>query len=110
MRQSYAGMLWSKQFYHYGRAGVARSDPAGPVPPLTEKKAATKDWTHLYNDDIISMPDKWEYPVCRVGSCFSLYNPRSRRSRFRERATNSLSANVHASERPAPASNGPSVT
>src|SRR5882757_2657208 len=62
MRQSYAGMLWSKQFYHYDVEAWLEGDPAGPVPPADRKKGRNKDWTHLYNDDIISMPDKWEYP------------------------------------------------
>src|SRR5438477_9579193 len=62
MRQSYAGMLWSKQFYHYDVQTWLEGDPAGPVPPADRKKGRNKDWTHLYNDDIISMPDKWEYP------------------------------------------------
>ena len=62
MRQSYAGMLWSKQFYHYDVQSWLDGDPAGPAPPPQRKKGRNKDWTHLYNDDIISMPDKWEYP------------------------------------------------
>ena len=62
MRQSYAGMLWSKQFYHYEVQSWLDGDPAGPTPPADRKKGRNKDWTHLYNDDIISMPDKWEYP------------------------------------------------
>ncbi len=62
MRQSYAGMLWSKQFYHYDVQTWLDGDPAGPVPPPERKKGRNKDWTQLYNDDIISMPDKWEYP------------------------------------------------
>ena len=62
MRQSYAGMLWSKQFYHYDVQTWLDGDPAGPVPSPDRKKGRNKDWTHLYNDDIISMPDKWEYP------------------------------------------------
>jgi Glycosyl hydrolase family 63 C-terminal domain len=62
MRQAYSGMLWSKQFYHYDVATWLGGDPAGPQPPETRWKGRNKDWTHLYNDDILSMPDKWEYP------------------------------------------------
>ena len=62
MRQSYAGMLWSKQFYHYDVQTWLDGDPAGPAPPTERKKGRNREWTHLYNDDIISMPDKWEYP------------------------------------------------
>ena len=62
MRQSFAGMLWSKQFYHYDVHTWLEGDPAGPEPPKERWEGRNKDWTHLYNDDILSMPDKWEYP------------------------------------------------
>jgi hypothetical protein len=62
MRQAYAGMLWSKQFYHFDVKTWLEGDPAGPPPPKERLHGRDKDWTHLYNDDIISMPDKWEYP------------------------------------------------
>ena len=62
MRQAYAGMLWSKQFYHYDVNTWIEGDPAGPAPPAPRKQGRNKDWTHLYNDDVLSMPDKWEYP------------------------------------------------
>jgi hypothetical protein len=62
MRQAYSGMLWNKQFYHYDVYTWLEGDPAGPVPPPERLHGRNKDWTHLYNDDIISMPDKWEYP------------------------------------------------
>jgi len=62
MRQAYAGMLWSKQFYHYDVHTWLEGDPAGPIPPEERWQGRNKEWTHLYNDDVISMPDKWEYP------------------------------------------------
>ncbi len=62
MRQSFAGMLWCKQFYHCDVRHWLDGDPAGPPPPQERLQGRNKDWTHLYNDDIISMPDKWEYP------------------------------------------------
>ena len=62
MRQSFAGLLWSKQFYHYVQREWLEGDPAGPPPPAERKNGRNKDWTHLYNADVISMPDKWEYP------------------------------------------------
>ena len=62
MRQAYAGMLWSKQFYHYDVHTWLAGDPAGPAPPESRWEGRNKDWTHLYNDDVLSMPDKWEYP------------------------------------------------
>lgn len=61
-RQAMAGMLWSKQFYHYVVEEWLKGDPAAPPPPNERKKGRNHDWIHLYNDDILSMPDKWEYP------------------------------------------------
>jgi hypothetical protein len=62
MRQALSGMLWSKQFYHYDVATWLKGDPAGPPPAAERLAGRNKDWTQLYNDDIVSMPDKWEYP------------------------------------------------
>jgi hypothetical protein len=62
MRQSFAGMMWSKQFYHYDARTWLDGDPASPPAPKERLQGRNHDWTHLYNDDIISMPDKWEYP------------------------------------------------
>ncbi|HMD41902.1 MAG TPA: hypothetical protein VKH45_02410 [Candidatus Acidoferrum sp.] len=61
-RQAYSGMLWSKQFYHYDVHTWLEGDPAGPPPPPERWEGRNKEWTQLYNDDVISMPDKWEYP------------------------------------------------
>lgn len=61
-RQAFAGMLWSKQFYHYGVQLWLDGDPGSPPPPHSRKNGRNKEWTHLYNLDVISMPDKWEYP------------------------------------------------
>ena len=62
MRQSFAGLLWSKQFYHYVQREWLHGDPAGPPPPEERLQGRNKDWSHLFNADVISMPDKWEYP------------------------------------------------
>jgi len=62
MRQSFAGLLWSKQFYHYVQREWIEGDPAGPPPPEERKNGRNRDWPHVYNSDVISMPDKWEYP------------------------------------------------
>jgi hypothetical protein len=62
VRQAYAGMLWSKQFYHYDVHTWLDGDPAGPRPPESRLQGRNKDWAHLYTDDVLSMPDKWEYP------------------------------------------------
>ncbi|MEX5216941.1 MAG: glucosidase [Nitrospira sp.] len=61
-RQAFAGLLWSKQFYHYDVDRWLKGDPAGPPPPRRRWQGRNADWTHLYNADVISMPDKWEYP------------------------------------------------
>ena len=62
MRQGFAGMLWSKQFYHYVVRNWLEGDPTHPSPPSTRLNGRIKEWPHLYNADVISMPDKWEYP------------------------------------------------
>jgi hypothetical protein len=61
-RQAFAGLLWSKQFYHYDVNAWLGGDPAGPQPSSSRLHGRNKEWGHLYNADIISMPDKWEYP------------------------------------------------
>ncbi len=61
-RQGYAGLLWSKQFYHYVVKEWLEGDPTQPAPPPSRSKGRNADWPHLYNRDVISMPDKWEYP------------------------------------------------
>ncbi len=62
MRQAFAGLLWSKQFYHYEVRRWLAGDPACPPPPPERRRGRNHGWGHLYNEDIISMPDKWEYP------------------------------------------------
>lgn len=61
-RQAFAGLLWSKQFYHYDLKRWLIGDPGMPDPPSERLRGRNADWTHLYNADVISMPDKWEYP------------------------------------------------
>lgn len=61
-RQAFAGLLWSKQFYYYDLNRWLRGDQQQPDPPKERAKGRNSDWTHLYNADVISMPDKWEYP------------------------------------------------
>jgi hypothetical protein len=62
MRQSLAGMLWSKQYFHYVVKDWIDGDPAQPTPPSERRTGRNHQWSHLYNADVISMPDKWEYP------------------------------------------------
>ncbi|MEM6845875.1 MAG: glucosidase [Bacteroidota bacterium] len=61
-RQAYAGMLWSKQFYYYDVDKWLKGDPNTPEPPDSRKNGRNASWRHLVNRNIISMPDKWEYP------------------------------------------------
>ncbi len=59
-RQAFAGLLWTKQYYHFVIEDWLRGDPAHPRP--YRHKARNTEWQHLFNDDILSMPDKWEFP------------------------------------------------
>jgi hypothetical protein len=61
-RQALAGMIWSKQFFYYDVRAWLEGDPGQPAPPQERKNGRNREWTHLSNADIISMPDKWEYP------------------------------------------------
>lgn len=61
-RQAMAGLLWSKQFYYYDIQQWLDGDPGPPKPPAERAKGRNNEWFHLNNRDIISMPDKWEYP------------------------------------------------
>ena len=61
-RQALAGLLWSKQFYNFEVRTWLTGDPAQPPPPESREHGRDSDWPHLNNFDIISMPDKWEYP------------------------------------------------
>jgi hypothetical protein len=61
-RQAYAGLLWTKQFFYYAVADWLEGDPSQPAPPAIRSRGRNSDWTHLYNRDVISMPDNWEYP------------------------------------------------
>ena len=61
-RQAYAGLMWSKQFYHYVIDKWLNGDPAKNPPPESRKHGRNHDWPHLHARDILSMPDKWEYP------------------------------------------------
>ena len=62
IKQAYAGLLWTKQFYHYVVEEWLQGDPVSPAPPESRLNGRNSDWKHLHNRDIISMPDKWEYP------------------------------------------------
>lgn len=61
-RQALAGMLWSKQFYHFDVRRWLMGDPTQPEPPAERRHGRDSEWAHLNNADIVSMPDTWEYP------------------------------------------------
>jgi hypothetical protein len=61
-RQANAGLLWTKQFYHYVVRDWLEGDPGRPQPPESRRLGRNGDWLHLYNRDVVSMPDKWEFP------------------------------------------------
>jgi hypothetical protein len=62
VRQACAGLIWSKQFYHYVVEHWLDGDPEQPPPPESRKSGRNHEWHHLFNRDVVSMPDKWEYP------------------------------------------------
>ncbi|MBI5773828.1 MAG: glucosidase [Verrucomicrobia bacterium] len=62
VRQGYAGLLWSKQFYHYVVEDWLKGDPHSPVPPPGRAAGRNAEWPHIYSRDVISLPDTWEYP------------------------------------------------
>ncbi|MDY6781565.1 MAG: glucosidase [Cyanobacteriota bacterium] len=61
-RQAFAGLLWTKQYYHYDVAQWLQGDPAMPPPPPQRKKGRNCKWSHFESINVLSMPDKWEYP------------------------------------------------
>jgi len=61
-RQAVAGLLWSKQFYHYVVQEWLDGDPGQPPPPAERLQGRNAKWTHVYNEDVLAVPDKWEYP------------------------------------------------
>ncbi|MGH9665733.1 MAG: MGH1-like glycoside hydrolase domain-containing protein [Bryobacteraceae bacterium] len=61
-RQAFAGLLWSKQFYNFVVERWLEGDPTQPQPPESRKRGRDHAWVHLFNEDVLSMPDKWEYP------------------------------------------------
>jgi Glycosyl hydrolase family 63 C-terminal domain len=61
-RQAYAGLLWSKQFYHFVVPSWISGDPQQPAPPPGRGDVRNGDWNHFHANDVLSMPDKWEYP------------------------------------------------
>jgi hypothetical protein len=61
-RQALAGLLWSRQYYHFVVADWLKGDPGQPKPPASRLKGRDSSWVHIYNEDVIAMPDTWEYP------------------------------------------------
>jgi hypothetical protein len=61
-RRAFAGLIWTKQFYNYVVRDWLDGDPAMPTPPPERRHGRNANWRHIYNDDVMSMPDGWEYP------------------------------------------------
>jgi hypothetical protein len=61
-RQAAAGLLWTRQYFHYVVKDWLDGDPGQPPPPEGHRQSRNTGWTHLHSRDVISMPDKWEYP------------------------------------------------
>jgi hypothetical protein len=61
-RDAYASLLWSKQLYHFGLLEWLEGDPVFPPPPPQRWHGRNSNWTHLYNRDVLSVPDTWEFP------------------------------------------------
>ena len=61
-RQAFAGMLWSKQYYHYVVSDWLEGDPAQPPPPPERRHGRNSNWHNVFTRDILSVPDKWEFP------------------------------------------------
>ncbi len=61
-RQAFAGLLWNKQFYHFDVKTWLTGDPNFAPPPASHKTVRNSHWSHVYTSEILSMPDKWEYP------------------------------------------------
>jgi hypothetical protein len=80
-RQALAGMIWSKQYYNFDVRRWLAGDPAQPAPPGERKSGRDRDWQHLSNSDIVSMPDTWEYPwyaswdLCFQAVTFAIVDP-----------------------------------
>ncbi|MBV8964243.1 MAG: glucosidase [Hyphomicrobiales bacterium] len=80
-RQALAGMIWSKQYYNFDVRRWLQGDPAQPPPPGQRRSGRDHDWQHLSNSDIVSMPDKWEYPwyaswdLCFQAVTFAIIDP-----------------------------------
>ena len=104
MRQALAGMLWSKQFYHYDVDKWLEERGSDPFKPTRKPRPRNDHWHHMYNGDVISMPDKWEYPVVRrLGPRLPRARADAGRPGFRQAAAEADAARaLHAPQRPDP--------
>ena len=103
MRQAFAGMLWSKQFYNYDVRRWLDGDPPQPPPPAERRQGRNSDWTHVFTADVLSMPDTWEFPWYAAWDLAFHCVARPRRRAVRQGPARADAARVvHAPERPDP--------
>ena len=104
MRQALAGMLWTKQFYHYDVDKWLEERGSDPFKAIAQAGPRNDHWHHMYNGDVISMPDKWEYPWYAAWDlAFHVLRPDARRPGLRQAAAEADAPRaVHAPERPDP--------
>jgi hypothetical protein len=86
IRQAIAGMLWSKQYYYFDLDEWLREHGWLPGRPSSRNPLRNANWFHMINDDVISMPDKWEYPWYAVGPDLPHHRPELCRSLLRQRS------------------------
>lgn len=74
-RQAFSGLMWCKQYYHFVWDQWANGDKSQPPPPPGRKAVRNQQWKHMYLDDVLSMPDSWEYPYVLPKNSSFLYEP-----------------------------------
>ena len=105
MRQTLAGMMWSKQFYYYDVDKWLEERGSDPFKPTRKISPRNDQWHHMYNGDVISMPDKWEYPWYAAWDlAFHVLGVDARGPRLWQAAieTDAAGAQLYASQRPDP--------
>ena len=94
-RQAYAALLWQQQFYHYVVPDWVDGDPTDPLPESVRANRRNQDWRHLFARDVVSVPDKWEYPEFFAWDLgFQMVIAGAGRPRLRQAATRAAAPRV----------------